>query len=245
MSLREAIERKSAELRSWVRGIVQRRRFESEMEAELQNHLEALTADLVRAGLSPEEASRRARISLGPVLVHKEGMRAAVSLRWIDEIAADLRYGFRMLRKSPGFTAIAAVSLALALGANTTIFSIARELLYQRLAVPRADELRLLRWNGDSRVAVSSMWGDFDATPNSGMTGSVFSYPVYQHLRAHNRVLEEIFAYKEDRMNATFTVTHRMLPPCLRPATTSPHWKCPHSWAARFRMRMTLRARRR
>ena len=70
-------------------------------------------------------------------------------------------------------------------------------MLYQRLAVPRAEQLRLLRWNGDGKEVVHGMWGDFDSTPNSGTTSSVFSYPVYQQLRAHNQVLGDLFAYKK------------------------------------------------
>jgi len=129
-----------------MRAVVQRNRLEAEMEAELADHLERLTADLIHTGHSPAEAARRARIDLGTAIAHKEGMRASLGLRWWDELGADLRYGSRMLRKSPGFTAIAAISLALAIGANTTIFSAAKQILYERLAVPHAAELRLLSW---------------------------------------------------------------------------------------------------
>jgi predicted permease len=203
MSLREAAARKVAELRSWIRVMAHRRRLESEMEAELENHLEALTADLIRKGHSPAEAARQARIALGPALTDKEEMRASVGLRWVDELGADLRYALRISRKSPGFTAIAAVSLGLAIGANTAIYSIARLLLFERLSVPHAGDLRLLRWNGDQRSVVHGMWGDFDSVPGSGVTSSIFSYPVYQQLRDHNQVLGDLFAYKEDSMNAT------------------------------------------
>ena len=203
MSVRSVIIRIFAQPRSWLRAMTQRNRLEAEMEAELVCHLEALTADLVRAGQTPTEAARRARIALGPALVHKEGMRASLGLRWWDELCADLRYGVRMLRKSPGFTAIAALSLALAIGANTTIFSVAKSLLYDQLNVPHPEQLRMLRWNGDGKVAVHGMWGDFDSTPQGGMTSSVFSYPAYLQLRAHNQVLQDLFAFKEDGMNAT------------------------------------------
>ena len=93
------LSRSSAELRSWLRAITQRRRVEREMDAELEFHLEAVTADLIRAGKSPEEAARQARIALGTALTHKEGMRASMGLRWVDEARADLRYAARMLRK--------------------------------------------------------------------------------------------------------------------------------------------------
>ena len=66
-----------ARLRSWMRAMTARRRLEAEMEAELTNHIEARTADLIRAGHTPDEAARRARVELGPALMHKENMRAS------------------------------------------------------------------------------------------------------------------------------------------------------------------------
>jgi len=203
MSIRSLFARILSQPHSWFRAVVQRDQLEAEMEAELADHLEHLTADLIRAGHSPVEAARRARIALGTATVHKENMRASLGLRWWDEFWADLRYGARMLRKSSGFTAIAATSLALAMGANTTIFSLAKSLLYDRLHVANADELRLLRWNGDNHLAIHGFWGDFDSVPGGGMTSSLFSYPAYRQLRSHNQLMQDLFGYKEDSMNAT------------------------------------------
>jgi predicted permease len=203
MRLRSLIAGIASRPRSWMRAVVRRDKVEAEMEAELAHHLENLTADLVRAGHSSQEAARRARIALGAATIHKEGMRASLGLRWWDEFWADLRYGFRILRKSPGFTAIAATSLALAIGANTTIFSLAKSLLYDRLSVPHAEQLRLLRWIGDQHNVVHDMWGDFDPAPGGGMLGAIYSYPVYQQLRAHNQVMQDLLAFNEDSMNAT------------------------------------------
>jgi predicted permease len=174
------------------------------MEAELACHLENLTADLVHAGHTPEEAARRARIALGSALVVKEEMRASLGLRWWDEFRADLRYGWRVLRKNPGFTAIAAASLALAIGANTTIFSVAKQVLYERLDVPHPADLRLLAWTGtEDHVAVHHIWGDYDPQPGGRVTSSSFSYPVFEQLRAQSHSLGTLFAFKETGMNAT------------------------------------------
>jgi predicted permease len=194
---------KVAQMSSWLRSTVYRRRLESDMQTELETHLACLTHDLIRAGKTPEEATRRARIALGSLAVHKEKMRQSLGLRWVDEFGADLRYGARILLKSPGFTAIAASSLALAIGANTTIFAIGKQLLFDRLNVPHSEQLRMLRWHGDGHQAIQGMWGEFDPTPQGGMTGSVFSYPVYQQLRDHNNSLQDLAAFKEDGMNAT------------------------------------------
>ena len=209
MSGQNWLGRKRAELRSWMRAAAQRRRVEREMESELEFHLESLTADLIRAGRSPHEAARQARIALGTTLTHKEGMRASLGLRWMDELGADLRYAIRMLRKSPGFTAIAAGSLALAIGANTAIFSLAKVLLYDQLQIPHPEGLKLVRWTGDDKVVAHSSWGDFDSTPDGGQTSSVFPYPIYRELSLHPAGMQSLAGFKEDGMNATVRGTAR------------------------------------
>ena len=204
MSLRSCIARAVARPRSWLCAVFRREELEERMEFELACHLEILIHDLIQSGFSPEEAARQARIALGPMLKHKENMRASLGLRWWDEILADLSYGIRILGKNPGFTIVAALSLGLAIGANTTIFSLARQLLYERLHVPHAADLRLLSWTGtEDHVAVHHVWGDWDPLPGGRAASTAFSYPAYQQLRRENHVLDDLFAFKRMGMIAT------------------------------------------
>ena len=207
MGMRSALRRLFTQPRSWLRAATDRTRLESEMDAELTDHLARLTQDLIRAGHSPAEAARRARIALGTTLTHKEEMRASLGLGWWDTTLADLRYSARLLRKSPGFTAIAATSLALAIGANTTIFSIAKRVLMDRLNVRHPEQLRLLSWRCAGNPAVHGLWGDWNNQGDSTSSSS-FSYPAYEALRKENRVMEDLFAFKDTgRMNATVNGT--------------------------------------
>lgn len=197
MKLLEMLSRWIAESRSWMRAVLHRRRLESEMEAELRNHLAALTADLMRAGHPAADAVRRARISLGPALMHKEGMRASLGLRWVDELRADVRYAARMLRKSPGFTAVAAGSLALGIGANTAIFTVAQHMLLDRLSVAHPEQLRMFYLSEPRESVVNEMWGWWgDDLPGGGQVTTSFTYPVYEQLRNQNKSLADLMAFK-------------------------------------------------
>jgi predicted permease len=196
-------------LKSWIRSVSRGKRLEADMEAEIRFHLEARAADLVREGLGPSEAMRQARLEFGTVAAHKDAMRTSLGLRWWDELGEDLRYGFRILRKSPGFTAIAVASLALAIGANTTIFSVANEMLLEHLGVPHPGQLRLLSMSGDAKVVIHMIWGNADELPDPQHRNQLvrydgFTYPIYQQLRANNHVLGDLFAFKSlGRVNVT------------------------------------------
>lgn len=191
-------------LRSWLKWMVKRERLETDLDAEVRFHLESCAADLIRSGVPADEAMRRARLEFGGIESHKSDIRASIGLRWWDDLWNDLQYGARILWKSPGFTAIAVISLALAIGANTSIFSLANQVIYAQLGVPHPEQLRLLAVVGQRHSAVHASWGNREGLPGGGFRIGSFTYPIYQQLRSENHVLGDIFAFKDGiQANAT------------------------------------------
>jgi predicted permease len=168
---------------------------DAQVDEELRFHIESYAEDLMRGGLAREQAMRRARAELGSLAATRENARQAFGTRGFDELRGDVRYALRMLAKTPGFAAIAVGSLALGIGANTAIFSIAKHVLLDRLDVPHADQLRLLEWTSKQNSAVHSIWGDWNHGWD-GVYSSSFSYPAYRAMRQQNRDLQDLFAFK-------------------------------------------------
>jgi predicted permease len=129
------------QIRSWLRTIVNRERSERDMDTELRFHLDAYTEDLVRTGVSREEAHRRARLEFGGFERAKEECRDATGTNFVDSLFQDLRYALRIFAKSPGFTSAAIVTIALGIGANAAIFGLVDSTFLRALPFSHPDRL--------------------------------------------------------------------------------------------------------
>jgi predicted permease len=182
-----------ARIRSTIRGLFGRDRIEGELGDELQFHLHARADDWQRRGLSPDEARRRARLEFGGLGAVAERCREARGLRLFNELRADLRFAWRLMRRSPVFTVVAAGTLALAIGANTAIFTLVDAALIKSLPVSNPQELRSLEWSAQRFAS----WYNGESHDNAAgvEARTSFAYPVYVEMRDRARTFESLVAF--------------------------------------------------
>ena len=162
-------------LRFRIATLFRRSQMNAEMEDELRSHIQHRADDLERSGLPRAEAERRARIEFGGQVRYKEECREAAGGTLIESLQQDVRFALRMLHKSPGFTAVAVVTLAVAIAANAVVFGVLNALILRPLNVPQAQSLYGLERGSDKAVNQS--------------------YPDYLDLRDRNRSFEDLAAY--------------------------------------------------
>jgi predicted permease len=171
--------------RSWLWAVVQHSRTERDMDAELRFHVEALAEDLVRGGVPREEALRRARIEFGGIEQTKEKCRDARRVTWTQDLIQDLRFGLRMLRKSPGFAVLAALCLAFGTGVNTSVFALLDFTMLRPLPVPEPNRVTFLSRAGNARFS----YPDYLAYRDRGQTLAALaaSFPTESSLDANEQ----------------------------------------------------------
>ena len=161
-------------LRFRIATLFQRSQMNAEMEEELRSHIQHRADDLERSGLPRVEAERRARIEFGGHLRYTEECREAAGGTFVEFLLRDVRFGVRMLRKSPAFTAVGVVTLAMAIGANAVVFGVMDALILRPLNVPQADSLYGTEYGVDTGFQ---------------------SYPNHVDLRVRNRSFDDLAAF--------------------------------------------------
>jgi predicted permease len=159
-----------------LRSLFRRKRVETELDDELRFHFEQQVEKDVRSGLSHHEAVRRARLMFGGMDQVKEECRDARGVQPIETLLQDVRYALRMLRQKPAFTAVAVLTLALGVGANTAIFSMVNAVLLRSLPFPEPERLVKIYFNN----------------PGTGMHGVLYSVPELEDLRNRSGVFENV-----------------------------------------------------
>jgi predicted permease len=162
-------------LRFRMAGLLKRSKMSADIEDELSAHVQFRADDLERSGVPRAEAERRARIEFGGHVKFKEETREAAGGTLLESLWMDLRFAFRMLRKSPGFAVVAVATLALGIGANAVVFGVLNALIIRPLHVPHAE----------------SLWG-IERGKDKAINQS---FPDYLDLRDRNRSFEDLAAY--------------------------------------------------
>jgi predicted permease len=162
----------------WIRRLFRKEQAEKQLDSELRFHLERQVADYIAAGMNPDEARRRAHLEFGAPEGIKEDCRESRRANWIDTLLQDLNFGLRILRKNPGFTVVAVLTLGLGIGANTAIFTVLNSVI-----------LRPLPYRDPSRLAL--VWTGSDQNPQARFPASG---PQLTYLHEHNRLFEDIGA---------------------------------------------------
>src|SRR3984885_12947172 len=170
---------------SFLRNVFGRQRSDRELDAEVRSYVDLLAEEKIRHGMPPEEARRAARIELGGIEQVKEDVREVRAGAWLDSLVQDLRYGARMLRKNPGFTAIAVLTLALGIGANTAIFSVVQGVLLSPLPYNQPDRLVMVM---ESNPRFAHVW---------------ISYPNFQDWQRHAQSFLQMAAFMQQGHDLT------------------------------------------
>jgi predicted permease len=172
--------------------------METELDEELRAHLEHQVEKYVQSGVPVEEARRRARLEFGGLDHVKEECRDARGVGFIETLIQDLRYSLRMLAKSPSFTTVTVLTLALGIGVNTAIFSLISAVMLKALPVRHPEQLVQLRWAVKGfPVMIPTLRGSWNMDKAGRTVSTSFTVSAFEEARANNQVLAGICAFAD------------------------------------------------
>src|SRR5579859_3471453 len=173
----------------WLRRLFRKRVLDAQLDSELRFHVEQQIADNIAAGMNPAEARRRALAQFGGTEYIKEECRDARGTHFVETLAQDIRFALRMLRKSPGFTAVAVLTLALGIGATTSIFSVVNAVLLKSLPYLQPGRLVLVQ----------------ERIPKLSQRAIPVSAPDVLVMQRDNHVFDSLAAFRTEAANLSGT----------------------------------------
>ena len=178
-----------------LRALAHRGRAEEDLDEELAFHLEMEARKNRTSGLGEITSRRAAKAAFGGVDKVREECRDIRGIGMLENLGRDLRYGMRVLRKTPVFTMVAILSLGIGIGANTAVFSVLDNVLLRLLPVRNPEELVVLRWGGQGDVDLNFTWASGSGDGTGNWTKNVFSWPVYSAMRERSKTLRAVMAF--------------------------------------------------
>ena len=171
-----------------LRALVRRGRAEGELDEELRFHMEMEARKERAQGMSGEEAWRSAQVRFGGVEQVREQCRDVRGLTLLENLARDLRYGTRMLRKTPVFTVIAVISLAIGIGANTAVFSLVNTVMLRMLPVRNPEQLVVTKWGAHAGLRLNATWSTGGDDGQGRWTRNVFPWAIFSDMHGRTAV---------------------------------------------------------
>jgi macrolide transport system ATP-binding/permease protein len=187
-----------ARLRNKLQFVFRRDRFDRELGEEMDFHREMIELEKTRQGLGREAAAVSARRQLGNTTLAREYSREVWIIAWLDTLAADVRYALRTMAANKTFGALAILSLALGIGANTAIYSFMDSILLRSLPVADPESLVVLNWHAKTTerdFVMKGMSGTTYDDPKTGTTAGIFPFPAFELFRSYDAVFSTVFAH--------------------------------------------------